>query len=208
MNQPVPDSGSGEVARLGEAKLVCRTSRKTLFWGFLVVSLLSGAGIALLVIVLTWLVSDWSKDVFGSLVFVAVGVFLLWGGGVLWRKTNCLRHTRAVVHAHGLSYRKDNTTLTCRWEDIQEIRCLERDHYEETAAVGLIPIPRGTTTPTFVHSSHHLTVRRKDGLELVFTDELEDVVGLASAIQQETTPWNPRWVHDQTVSKAAVTKRG
>lgn len=208
MTQALPDDGSAVVDRLGEPKLVCRTSRKTLFWGFLVASVLGGLGITLCVIVLRRVVSDWSRDVFGSVLFVAVGVFLLWGARAMGRSTNRLRYTRAVVHAGGLSYHRDGACLSCRWEEIQEIRCRVTDHYERTAAVGLIPIPRGATTPKFVHRSFRLTVRRRDGRELVFTDELEHVTTLIRAIEQSAAPWNPRWIDEQSASEAAVQKRG
>jgi hypothetical protein len=208
MDQPLLENGSKALERLGEPKLVCRTSKAALFWGFLAACVLGGCGTAPLVVVLRRLVSDWSSDVLGSLLFVGAGVFLLWGARALWRSTNRLRYTRAIVHADGVSYRKGDTCLTCRWDEIDEIRCRVTDYYERTAAVGLIPIPRGATTPKFVHRSLSLTVRRKDGLELVFTEELKNVAAFISAIEREAGRRHLRWAEEQRGSTAAVTKRG
>jgi hypothetical protein len=187
MIQPVPESGLEEVAQLGEAKLVCRTSRKTLFWTFLLASLLCGFGIALLILVLRILTADWSKDVFGCIVFLAVASLSLWGAKALWRKANRLRQVQVVVHAGGLSYRDDSTCLTCRWDQIEAVRWRVSDHHEESL-IGIrgMPIPVLIPAKT-TWTTHQVTVKRKDGVQLVFTDELQDVVRLAKAIQQETT---------------------
>src|SRR4051812_6354309 len=118
MNQQPPQAGSEEVTLLGAPRLVCRTSRKTLFWGFLLASLTCVLGIVLLIFVLRRLTEDWSRDRFGSVVFLTVGVLLLWGGRAQWRKANRLRHVQVVVHAGGLSSRDGSTCLTCRWDQI------------------------------------------------------------------------------------------
>src|SRR5271166_4384375 len=98
------ENASEEVAQIGEPEVVFQASRKTLFWGFLLASLPCGLGIAVLIVVLTMLLADWSKDVFGSVVFLAVGGFSLWGGRALWRQTNRLRHLQVVVHARRSSW--------------------------------------------------------------------------------------------------------
>jgi hypothetical protein len=184
MNQPTPNNSSDEVAQLGEPKLVCRTSRKTLFWGFVLASLLCGGGVAVLIVLLRMLIVDWSKDVFGSTVFLAVGLFLLWGGTVLWRKMNRKRQVQVVVHSRGLSYcKEDNTCLTCRWDQIEAVRWRAWDHHDEGGAViGGVPIYATDTWTT-----HQVIIQRNDGVQLVFTDELQNVVSLAKAIQQETS---------------------
>jgi hypothetical protein len=184
MKQPTPDDGSEEVAELGEPNLICRISRKTLFWGFLLASLLCGVGVGVLIVVLRMLIADWSQDVFGSIIFLAVGLLLLWGGTVLWRKTNRKRHVRVVVHSRGLSYRnEDNTCLTCRWDEIEAFRWRAWVHREKGAAViGGAPVVATTTWTT-----HQVIVQLKDGVQLVFTDELQHVVSLAKAIQEATS---------------------
>jgi hypothetical protein len=186
MKQPVPESASEEVAQLGEPRLVCRTSSKTLFWGFLLASLLGGFGIAVVILVLRNLIADWSKDVLGTVALLAVTSLSLWGGRALWRKENRKRLVRVVVHAGGLSYRDGSTCLTCHWDQIEDVRWRVANHYEETslAVGGVLPIP-GATIERVSHTSHRLTVRRKDGVNLVFTDELQNIVELARAIQQQ-----------------------
>jgi hypothetical protein len=181
VNQLSPENGSEDLAQLGEPKLVCRTSRKTLFWGFLIASLICGSGIAVLIVLLRILIADSPEDVFQNCVFfLPIGVLLLWGGTAVWRKTNRKWQVKVVVHAGGLSYGNDNTCLTCRWDEIEEVGWRVLDHYDEgVARVGGIPIYASSK-----HTTHRVTVRRKDGVELVFTDELDDVVALAKAIQQ------------------------
>jgi hypothetical protein len=188
MSPPGPEYDSEAVAQLGEPRLVCRTSRKTLFWGFLLASLLCGSGAAVLVAVLRSLMVDWSKDVFGSAVLLAVALLLLWGGRALWRKADRKRRVRVVVHTHGLSYRDGSTCLTCRWDQIEDVRWRIWNNYEDTciALGGVVPVP-GTTTRSLIHTSHQVTVLRKDGVQLVFTDELQNIAGLARAIRQEAS---------------------
>jgi hypothetical protein len=186
MGRQTPDNGSEEVVQLGDPRFACRISRKTLVWGFLVASLPCAFGAAMLVVVLRMLLTDWSGDISGSVILLAIGVLALWGGMVLWRKANRLRHVQVGVHAAGLCYHNGSTCLTCRWDQVESIRWKVQDHYEETSlAVGWVPIP-GTGIPEFSHTTHHITVRRQDGVQLVFTDELENITGLARAIQQET----------------------
>src|SRR5262249_18009948 len=121
-------------------------------------------------------------------VFLAIGVLSLWGGTVLWRKTNRLRHVQVVVHDHGLSYRDGSTCLTCRWDQVEEVRWRVAHHYEESSLTvgGFVPLP-GTGTQDYSHTTHRVTVRRNDGVNLVFTDELQNIVELARAIRQETS---------------------
>jgi hypothetical protein len=131
MNRQAAANGSEEVAQLGEPSLVCRTSRKTLVWSFVLASSPIGFGIAVLLFVVKALLADWSRDIFGSILLLAVGVVSLWGGRALWRKANRLRHVKVAVHAGGLSYRDGGTCLTCRWDQIEEVRWRVSDHYEE-----------------------------------------------------------------------------
>ena len=135
---------------------------------------------------LKMLLVDRSRDVFGAVVFLAIGVLSLWGGRVLWRKTDRLRHAQAVVHDGGISCHDGSTCLTCRWDQIEDVRWRVANHYEETsfAVGGVLPIP-GATIERVSHTNHRLTVRRKDGVNLVFTDELQNIVELARAIQQQ-----------------------
>jgi hypothetical protein len=186
MNRQTLQPDAEAAAQLGEPLLVCRISRKTLVWGFLVASLPCGFGVAVLLLVLKMLLEDWSRDLFGAVVLLAIGVLSLWGGRVLWRKTDRLRHAQAVVHAGGISYHDGSTCLTCRWDQVEDVRWKVANHYEETslAVGGVFPIP-GTAIQRVSHTSHRLTVRRKDGDNLVFTDELQNIVELARAIQQQ-----------------------
>jgi hypothetical protein len=103
---------------------------------------------------------------------------------MLLRKANRLRHVRVVVHAGGLSYRGESTCLTCRWDQIEEVRFRVAHHREiiYLAVGGVIPIP-GTTRQHLSHTTHRVTVRRKDGTQMIFTDELQNIVELARAIQ-------------------------
>src|SRR5262245_20068134 len=99
MNRQALETDSEALARLGEPSLVCRTSRKTLFWSFALASVPCGLGILVLVVVANMLLADGGKEILGCLVFLAVGVFSLWGGWVLCRKANRLRHVLVAVHA-------------------------------------------------------------------------------------------------------------
>ena len=60
-------------------------------------------------------------------------------------------------------------------------------HHEESfiAVHGIIPVP-GTRIQTHWHTGHHIRVRRKDGVCLDLTDELQNIVALGRAIQQGT----------------------
>jgi hypothetical protein len=182
MRQPMTAADSGTVAQFGDVRLVCHVCRKTLFWGFLLASLLCCLGLAGLVVVLRSLLTDPTRDVAGSLALLAVAALLLWGGWRLGRKANRLRSKRVIVYAGGLSYHDGSTCLTCRWDQIADIRWSARPHYEHLADQWGNEIP-GTTRLS--HISNRITVRRKDGVAMVFTDELENIVGLAGAIQRE-----------------------
>jgi general stress protein CsbA len=188
MCPPTPETSPKEVAQLGEPKLVGRTSRKTLFWGFLLASVFFAVAVAPVVVAVRILVADWSKNGFDSVVLFAISVFSLWAGRVLWRKTNRLRHRQVVVHAHGLSYRDGSTCLIFPWDQIEEVRWGVMGHHEESfiAVDGIIPVP-GTRVRTHWHTSHHIRVRRKDGVCLDLTDELQNIVELGRAIQQGTS---------------------
>jgi hypothetical protein len=191
MNQWAPESGTEEEAQLGELMLVYPISKKPLFWGFLLATFLGGLGVAVLLIVLERLIADWTKDVFGSALFFAFGVFLLWGGRAIWRKTKLLCHVKVNVYTGGLSYHKNNTCVTCRWNQILDVRGGATHYYEQVSLNGLIPIESRRLS----HTNHLLTVRRHDGVELVFTGELQNVTELFRIIQQrggqELTSENP-----------------
>jgi hypothetical protein len=185
MNTQTPQTGPDEGHPLGEPVLVCRINRKVLFWGFLLASLSCGLGALLLFFMIRMLAGDWVRDLSGLVTLLVVGVLLLWGGRVLWRRTNRLRPVRAVVHAGGLSYCDHSGCLTCRWDEIEDVQWKILSQYEKTSIAigGLVPIP-GTTIQRLSHTSHQIVVRRKDGVLLVFTSELQDIVGLALAIQE------------------------
>ena len=173
MKTQAPDNDSEEMVQLGEPKLVCRTSRSTLFFGFLLASLLCFSGSAVLVLGLSRLMAHWSY-----VLVDAVGLLLLCGGSVLCRRTNRKRHVQVVVHAAGLFYHKeDNTCLTCRWDQIESVRCRIADHHEEATVEGIIPIHSSFRT-------HEITLRRNDGVQMVFTDELQNIAELARLIDQ------------------------
>jgi hypothetical protein len=188
MKHPVLENGGIDKAQLGEPRFVCRTSRKTLFWGFILASLPAILGLAALWWMLQMLLEDWSKDICGSLVVLAIGGVCLWGSGVLWRKASRLRHVEVVVHAGALFYRDGSSSFLCRWDEIEEVRWRVANHYEETSLTvgGVVRVP-GTTTRSHSHTSHQVTVRRKDGAQMVFTNELQNVEKLARAIQGETS---------------------
>jgi hypothetical protein len=179
MQQATPHEGPEEATQLGEPKLVCRTSRKTLFFGYLLASLLCGGGVAVIIFLLSLLVAGGLQDVLGSIVLLAAGLLLLWGGGSFWRKTDRKRRVRVVVHPHGLSYRKeDDTWLIRRWEQIEGVRCRAWDHHEQGAgAIGGVPLVATTTWTT-----HEVIVQCRDGVRLVFTEELQNVESLAKVI--------------------------
>ena len=181
MNQQAPGPGSEEVTRLGEPRLVCRVHRKTVIWGFLLAVVVCVSGIAVLLFLFTMLLADWSKDITSEVALLAAGVLLLWGGRVLWRKANRLRRVLVVVHAGGLSSRDDSTCLTCRWDEIEDVRWRVSNQYESFS------IAMGISAKRLSHTSHYITVKRKDGVEMVFTDELENIFELAGAIQQHAS---------------------
>jgi hypothetical protein len=189
MSQQPPETDSDEVTQLGAPRLVCRISRRTLFWAFLLAALPGVVGVALLLFVTRLLLDDWSGDIFGSVLLLSLGVLSLWGCRALWRKANRLRHVQVVVHAGGLSYRDGSTCLTCRWDQVEEVRWRTANHYEEVSLTvgGVLPVP-GAAIRRLSHTSYHVTVRRKGGSQLVFTNELQNIDGLARAIQQETSP--------------------
>jgi hypothetical protein len=183
MQPQEPRTGSEEVARLGATTLVCRISRKTLFWEFILASLPCAIGVALFGLLLKMLLDDWSRDPLGAAVLLAAGVLSLWGGRVLWRKTNRLRHVQATVHTGGVSWSDGNTCLTCSWDQVEDVRWQALNHYEKTSIAigGVVPISPGVRSLT--HTTHRVTVYRKDGVQLVFTNELQNIVDLARAIE-------------------------
>lgn len=170
-------------ARLGPPVLVCRISPRTLFGGYLMASLPVVVGALVLLALYAIRAGDWTKDVVGTLVFLAAAGAAFYGGWVLWRRTNRLRLVRATVHAGGLSYWDATGRTTCRWDQIEDIRWKALDHYEESVLVlgGVVPVP-GTAIREFSHSTHRVTVRRMEGAPIVLTNEIENIVGLAGAI--------------------------
>jgi hypothetical protein len=160
MHPQAPATDSEVAARLGDPTLVCRISRKTLFWGYLLPFLPGALGAAVLAAVLQMLLADGPRDVLGSAVFLAGGVGLLWGATALWRRTDRLRHTRVVVHAGGLAYHRDGACLTCRWDQIEQFQWRLANHFEESSLAigGLVPVP-GTKMRSLSHTSQRVTVR-------------------------------------------------
>jgi hypothetical protein len=49
-----------------------------------------------------------------------------------------------------------------------------------------VPIP-GTTVREFTHVSHRYILERVDGVQMVFTDEIEDVAELGKVLFQATS---------------------
>lgn len=189
MSQQALGNGSDELAQLGEAKLVCRTSRKTLFWLVALAVLSCAVGLGVLSVVVVMFLTAGFQDISGSVVLQALGAVSLWGAAALWGKVNRLRLVQVVVHVGGLSHRDENNrVLTCRWDQIADVRWRLAHFYQETSLTiqGVIPIP-GTKTQTFSHNIHRIRVLRKDGVELVFTDELQNIFELGQAIHQEAS---------------------
>jgi len=195
MRQESLENGSEEVAQLGEPKLVCSASRKTLFWGYLLASLPCGVGIAILITVLMGLAADWSKDILGSLVLLAVPIPFLWGGWALWRRANGKRQMRVVVHTGGLSYHDGNSVRTCRWDQIAEVQWKVANYYDDT------------TTRKASHTSHEFVLHRRDGVQLVFTEELQNIVGLSKSILEETSRNIGLVFHPSTIEERNSTKQ-
>jgi hypothetical protein len=184
MNQGSPESNLELLTQLGDPLFVCRTSRKTLVGGFLMALVPFAIGGALLFALVNMLIADGLKDLFGLLVCLALGLLFLWAGSVLWMKTNRLRNIRVVVHAGGLVLHNQWACVTCRWDQMAEFRWRVLKYFDEsTIVVGVVPIP----TRSLDHSDHKVTVRRKDGVQLIFTDELQNFDRLARVIQEQTS---------------------
>jgi len=176
---PATDAGG----RLGEPRLVCHTSRRTLVFGFLTAALPCGLGAAVLVFVVDLRRADWTKDVPGTIVLSTSAGAALYGGWLLAQRTNRLRRVRVAVHDAGLTYRDWAGCVTRRWDQVEGVRWRAADHYEESSLYlyGVARVP-GTTTREFSHTTRTVTVRWTDGTQLVFTDELENVTELARVI--------------------------
>lgn len=144
-----------------------------------------GFGAADLAFVLHLRAGDWAKDVPGTVLLLAVAAAACYGGWVLWRRTNRLRRVRVVASDGGLTYQDWTGCVSCRWDQIDDVRWSASDHYDVSslALYGVAKVP-GTTTREFSHTTHQITVLRSDGVKLVFTEELENVVGLGSVIME------------------------
>ena len=184
-DEQLPGTVTDECGRLGEPRLVCRTSRKTLVGGYLMAALPCAFGAAILVFVVNLRGADWAKDIPGTIVMLTVAGVAFNGSWLLLRKSNRLRRVRVVAHDGGLTHQDWAGCVTCHWEQVEDVRWMAADHYEESSLYlyGIAEIP-GTTTREFSHTTHTVTVRRNDGVQLVFTDELENVAGLARVIME------------------------
>jgi hypothetical protein len=140
-------------------------------------------GVAVLVFLVNLRGADWTRDILGTVVLLAVAGAAFYGGWILVRKTNRLRRVRVVVHDGGLAYRDGAEYMTCRWDQIKDVQWRVEDHYQESSLYlsGVAKIP-GTATREFSHTTHKVTVHRNDDVQLVFTDELENVAELARVI--------------------------
>jgi hypothetical protein len=164
------------VARLGAATLVCRVGRKSLVWGFIVAALLFAVGAAVLAGVLLLFLQTRSAD---FLLLLGGWVLLAWAGWAVWNKTCLLRHVRVGVHAGGISYCDGKGWVTCRWEQVADVRWKTWLLREESSGVAA-GIPYYVTSQ---HVTDRIEVRRNDGVEIVFTHQLEDVASLGKALQ-------------------------
>jgi rhomboid protease GluP len=194
MNPLAPENQSNEPAQLGEPKMVFRASRRSLFWSVTLALLPATLGITVLALAVRTLAVQGLQDGSDAIVFLVVGVLSLWGARVLWKQANRLRRLQVVVHTDGLVYRDGRTTFSCRWSQIAQARGRVAHHYDKTslAVGGVVPIP-GATVSKFSHVSHRYTLRREDGAEIVFTDEIQDVEELGRVIQQELDREAFRW---------------
>jgi hypothetical protein len=183
MNDDLPGvAGPEDAPRLGEPRREFRAATASLVWGYILALPLFGIGAALLIAGLGHSLPD--GDWLGAAVFAAAAALCIWATVALLRKADRLRRLRVVVHDNGLAYHDGGRALTCRWDEIEDFRGTARHHFEEKSfAVGGIPVP-GTKTQQYSHTSHHLVVRRKDGAELGFTNEIESVVALAEMIHE------------------------
>jgi hypothetical protein len=179
------ENGSVQGGDLGAARTAFRASRKTLFWSHLLALSVCAAGTAVLVGLLRLLLTDWSQDVLGSIVLLAVGLLLLWAGRSLWRHASRVRRLHIVVHDDGIAFHNGITPLVCRWDEIVAAHGRSAVHYDAAMlSAGGIPVP-GTTHHYFSHVSHQYTLWRKDGEPLVFTEEIRNVVELARIVEHE-----------------------
>ena len=182
MNEMPPELASDELAQLGKSKFVFCTRRKTLVWGFLVASFLCLIGIGVLVFLLQTVIANWPNHVLSNCAFfLPVAGLVLWGGIVVGTKTNRKRRVRVVVNSGGIYYRSENSIVIFRWDQISVVRLRRWHHHDEGAAmIAGVPIVASADFDT-----HSLAVQMKDGVEFVFTDELQNLVGLAKVIEQE-----------------------
>jgi hypothetical protein len=90
------------------------------------------------------------------------------------------------VHAAALASDTGRTLLVCRWDEVAAPYGRTTAHYEAVSLSlrGVVPIP-GTAVNYLSHVSHHYTLWRKDGVVLVFTEEIRKVGELAKIIQDE-----------------------
>src|SRR5262245_54259088 len=117
----MPDPIAKEAAPLGQPKLVCRTCRPTLVWGFLVAGVPFGLGGAVLAFLINVRHRDWTRDVAGTVILLALAAAAFYAGWVLWRSTNRLRHVRVAAHDGGLTYQDWARSVTCTWDQVEDV---------------------------------------------------------------------------------------
>jgi hypothetical protein len=183
------NAGPEFAADLGEVKLVCRIRWSTLVWSSLLAAGLCGCGIAGLILLLrSWVVGG-SGDVLSAAFYLALIALLLWAGWRVGRHVAALRHKQVVVRGGGLAYHDGAGWLTCRWDEVGGARWSRLAQYEQMQVAWGVPIPG---TESHSHTSNRIVVLRKDGVKMVFTDEMQDVVGLALAIEQGLSRYERR----------------
>jgi hypothetical protein len=182
----MPNNVAQELSQFGEPRLVCRTSRRTLVGGFVMAAVLCISGAAVLIFVFKVRAANWTKDIPGTVIMLTVAAGLLFAGWVVGKKINQRRQILVAVYDGGFSYENGVDCVTRRWDQIENIRWKVADFYEDLAlAVG----PFNVRVPSkamreYSHTSYGLTVKCRDGVRLVFNDELENVTELARIIAE------------------------
>jgi hypothetical protein len=186
MSRKQLDKSSEQIANLGPAKTTFRASWKTLFWSYFLAVTVCVAAAAALVGLLWMLLTNWSGDVAGAILILAIVGLLLWAGRSLWRQASRIRRFHVTVHADGLIFDTGTTILVCRWDEVVAAYGRKTVHHDAVSLSvgGIIPIP-GTTVNYPGHVSHHYTLWRRDGVPLVFTEEIRKVDELAGIVQDE-----------------------
>jgi hypothetical protein len=167
---------------MGKPVLVCRTCRRTLVGGFLLAAVSCGLGAAVLIFVVYLHAANGNTEVFGTIILLAVAAVPFYGGWVLCRKTSRLRRVQVVAYEGGLTYQGTASCESCRWDQVEDVRYKVSDHYSKSASLYGVVNASGSTTRDFTHTTHEVTVRRSDGLQYVFSDELDNVTELARFI--------------------------